>query len=78
MRKYKQAARILPLAMAMLLMLALIGCSLLPTRVTTLQGNNTVKLQQGASAPFSGWLLQDEALVRILEKAENCQGKTVN
>ena len=73
MPTYKQAARILQLVTLTLLMAVLIGCCLLPTEPTTLQGNNTIKLPQGASTPFAGWLLQDEALARILEKAENCQ-----
>ena len=77
MQQFKRAGRILPLSIAMLLMAALIGCSLFRQQpATTLQGNNAVKLPQGASTPYSGWLIQDEALARILEQAEKCQAQT--
>lgn len=60
---------ILRMATLLLLMAALTACS--PTQ-TVLQGNQAVQLRQSESAPFSGWLMQPEALARILEKAERC------
>ena len=72
MPTYKRVVGTLQLVMLMLLMAALTGCCLFRTEQTTLQGNNAVRLPQGASTPFPGWLIQDEALAKILEKAEAC------
>ncbi len=58
------------MAMLMLLMAGLIGCS---QDSHYLRGNQVIRLQQNESAPWQGWLIQDEALARILEKAESCQ-----
>jgi hypothetical protein len=70
--KYNRAGKILQTVTLLLFLIVLTACS--HDRVI-LQGNQAVKLQQGVSAPFSGWLIQDEALARILEKAEACQVK---
>lgn len=67
---FNRAGLILQMMMLMLLMAGLIGCS---HDNHYLQGNQAVKLQQNESAPYSGWLIQDEALARILEQAEACQ-----
>lgn len=76
MPRFRQVGPILRMVTLLLLMLALTSCCLFrKPAIITLQGNQAVKLPQGASAPFSGWLLQDEALARILETAEACQDK---
>ena len=69
----KKAVNKLPLVMLLLSLIVSTGCS--HDRII-LQGNQPAKLQQGDSAPFSGWLLGDEALARILEQAEACQRVT--
>ena len=66
----KQAVNKLPLVMLLLSLIGLTSCS--HDRVI-LQGNQAVRLQQNESAPWPGWLIQDEALARILEQAEACQ-----
>ena len=68
----KKAVHKLPLVMLLLSLTGLIGCS--HDRII-LQGNRVVKLQQNESAPWPGWLIQDEALARILEQAEACQAQ---
>lgn len=69
MRDYNRDGVILLTATLLLFLIALTGCS---HNQIILQGNQAVRLQQNESAPFSGWLIQDEALARILEKAESC------
>jgi hypothetical protein len=69
----KKAARLLPLVMMLLLTIALTACS---QQRVILQGQQAVKLQQNESAPWPGWLIQDETLARILEQAEACQRVT--
>jgi hypothetical protein len=64
------AATTLAIMMLLLLMIGSIGCS---SQRVILQGNRVVKLQQNESAPWPGWLIQDEALARILEQAEACR-----
>ena len=66
----KQAVNKLPLVMMLLLTIALTACS---QQRVILQGQRAVKLQQNESAPWPGWLIQDETLARILEQAEACQ-----
>ena len=66
----KKAVNKLPLVMLLLSAIVLTGCS--HDRII-LQGNQVVKLQQNESAPWPGWLIQDETLARILERAEQCQ-----
>jgi len=68
---FNRAVLTLQMVTLTLLMLVLTGCC--HNKASTLQGNEVKKLQQNESAPFSGWLIQDEALARILEKAEACQ-----
>ena len=68
--KYNRAGLILLTVTLMMSMIGLTGCS---RNQIILQGNQAVPLQQGDSAPFSGWLLGNEALARILEEAERCQ-----
>lgn len=68
--KSNRVARILQAVMLLLCLTALTACS--PDRVI-LQGNQAVLLQQNESAPWQGWLIQPEAIARILEKAEACQ-----
>ena len=70
MRRHNKGAQTLLRVMLLLSLLALTACA--QDRVI-LQGNQAVKLQQNESAPWPGWLIQDEALARILEKAEACQ-----
>jgi hypothetical protein len=70
--KYNKAVLTLQTVTLLLFLIVLTACS--HDRVI-LQGNHAVKLQQNESAPFSGWLIQDEALARILEQAEACQVK---
>lgn len=70
MMPLKRAVHTLPLVMLLLSQIGLTACS--HDRVI-LQGNQAVRLQQNESAPFQGWLIQDEALARILERAEQCQ-----
>jgi hypothetical protein len=71
----KKAARLLPLVMMLLLTIALTACS---QQRVILQGQQAVKLQQNESAPWPGWLIQDETLARILEQAEACQAQKGN
>ena len=66
----KQVVHKLPLVMMLLSLIVSTGCS--HDRII-LQGQQAVKLQQNESAPWPGWLIQDEALARILEQAEACQ-----
>ena len=68
--KYNRAGLTLILVTLLLSMIGLTGCS---RNQIILQGNQAAPLQQGDSAPFSGWLLGNEALARILEEAERCQ-----
>ena len=68
MMKSSKAATILLQVMLLLSMLVLTGCC--HSQTTTLQGNEAKKLQQNELTPFAGWLIRDEALARILEKAE--------
>jgi len=72
MRKFNKGAQISRMVTLLLLISVLTGCSLFKTAPppVTLQSNQAVKLRQNESAPFSGWLLGDEAMARILEKAE--------
>ena len=69
----KQAVNKLPLVMLLLSLIVSTGCS--RDRII-LQGQQAVKLQQNESAPWPGWLIQDETLARILEQAEACQRVT--
>lgn len=66
-----KAARILSAVMLMLSLPGLTGCA--PT--TILCGNRVERLQKNESAPFSGWLMQDEAMAKLLERAEACAPK---
>lgn len=68
--RFNRDGLILQTATLLLFLLALTGCS--QTQVV-LRGNQAIRLQPKESAPFQGWLIQDEALARILEKAEQCQ-----
>lgn len=70
MRDYNRDGVILLTATLLLFLIALTGCS---HSQIILQGNQAVPLQPGDSVPFSGWLLGNEALARILEEAERCQ-----
>jgi hypothetical protein len=70
--KYNRAVLTLQTVTLLLFLIVLTACS---HNMVILQGNHVVKLQQNELAPFSGWLIQDEALARILEKAEACQVK---
>jgi hypothetical protein len=70
--KYNRAVLTLQTVTLLLFLIVLTACS---HDMVILQGNQVVKLQQNELAPFSGWLIQDEALARILEKAEACQVK---
>jgi hypothetical protein len=61
------------LATLMLLTAALTGCSTLrPEPPLTLQGDGVILISSGVSTPYSGWLIREETLARILEKAESC------
>ena len=71
----KQAVNKLPLVMLLLSLIVSTGCS--HDRII-LQGQQAVKLQQNESAPWPGWLIQDETLARILEQAEACQKQKGN
>lgn len=66
----KKAVNKLPLVMLLLSLIGSTGCS---QQRVILQGNQAVKLQQNESAPWPGWLIQDETLARILEQAEACR-----
>jgi hypothetical protein len=70
MMLHSRAVTILTILMLLLSIAGLTGCS---RNQIVLQGNQAVPLQQGDSAPYSGWLLGNEALARILEEAERCQ-----
>ena len=71
----KRAVTTLAILMLLLLMIGSTGCS---SQRVILQGNRVVKLQQNESAPWPGWLIQDETLARILEQAEACQAQKGN
>ena len=71
----KKAVNKLPLVMLLLSLIVSTGCS--RDRII-LQGQQAVKLQQNESAPWPGWLIQDETLARILEQAEACQKQKGN
>lgn len=73
--QYNRAAKISLLATLLLSLIGLTACS---HDQYILQGNQVVRLQQNESAPWQGWLIQDEALARILEKAEACQAQKVD
>ncbi len=61
----RKTAKRLSLAMLMLSLLALTSCA---TSTVYLRGTSeAVKLEAGAAAPHSGWLIQDEALADLLE-----------
>lgn len=68
----KKAVHKLPLVMLLLSLIGSTGCS---QQRVILQGQQAVKLQQNESAPWPGWLIQDETLARILEQAEACQAQ---
>lgn len=70
MRKLNRAGLTSLTAILMLCLAGLTACS---HDNHYLQGNRAVRLQQNESAPYQGWLIQDEALARILEQAEACQ-----
>lgn len=73
MQRYNKGGRILQLVTLLLLTAVLTSCSLLrPAPPLTLQGDGVIMLPQGASTPYSGWLIREETLARILEKAEGC------
>lgn len=66
-----KAGRISWLGILMLFSVVLIGCSV--TRTTVVMPDaKTVKIEQGAPAPYSGWLLTDAAMATLLEMAERC------
>jgi hypothetical protein len=71
----KRAVNKLPLVMLLLSLIVSTGCS--HDRII-LQGNQVIRLQQNESAPWPGWLIQDETLARILEQAEACQKQKGN
>ena len=60
------------MAILTLLLLALTACSL--NRVIVLDEARTIKIEQGEVAPWSGWLLTDEAVVELLE----CCGRSLD
>ena len=68
----KRAVNKLPLVMLLLSLIVSTGFS--HDRII-LQGNQLIRLQQNESAPWPGWLIQDETLARILEQAEACQAQ---
>lgn len=68
----KKAGNKLPLVMLLLSLIVSTGCS--HDRII-LQGQEVIRLQQNESAPWPGWLIQDETLARILEQAEACQAQ---
>lgn len=70
MMRSSRAGQTLMMATLMLFLAGLTGCS---HDNRYLQGNQVIQLQQNESAPYSGWLIQDEAMARILEQAEACQ-----
>ena len=73
---YRMAGKLLQLVMLLLLTGELTGCCLFtPKPPVLLEGSRTAKLQKSESAPFAGWLLQDEVMTRLLEKAEQCKVK---
>lgn len=69
----KKAVNKLPLVMLLLSLIALTACS---QQRVILQGQEVIRLQQNESAPWPGWLIQEETLARILEQAEACQRVT--
>ena len=71
----KKAVNKLPLVMLLLSLIALTACS---QQRVILQGQEVIRLQQNESAPWPGWLIQDETLARILEQAEACQAQKGN
>ena len=71
MTKFNKAVLILRMVTLMLFLAVLTGCW--QTGNHYLSGNKAIKLQQNELAPYQGWLIQDEALARILEAAEQCQ-----
>ena len=52
-------------------LLASTGCAKKPP-VVVLSDSNTLILQAGEPAPWSGWLLSDGAVVDLLEAADRC------
>ena len=71
MQKSKKAAQILLMAMLMLWSSALIGCA--GQKTTVMPESKTAKINQGEAAPYTGWLLTDSAVAKLLEAAERCQ-----
>lgn len=74
MQRFKGVGRLSLLVMLTLSASASTGCSHAPTVI--LDESKVVKLTQNESAPFSGWLLSESAMARLLEVAEGCQEKT--
>lgn len=72
MTRCNRVVQALLLVMLPLFPVALTACSQTPV---VLQGQQAVQLRQNESAPWPGWLIQDETLARILEAAESCRGK---
>ena len=69
MRISTRAARISLTVTSLLLALALmISCATKPPVI--LGESKTAKINQGEPAPFSGWMLTDDAMAKLLELAE--------
>jgi len=62
---------LLSVAILLLCLLLSTGCSQRPLIVVN--EAKTLKLMQGESAPWDGWLLTDGALVTLLEEVKRCQ-----
>lgn len=71
MMTFSRAGLILRMVTMTLFLAVLTGCWQTDNHYLT--GNKAIKLQQSELAPYQGWLIQDEALARILEAAEQCQ-----
>lgn len=71
MQKSNRGVRILLMAMLMLWSSALIGCAAPKTIV--MPESKAVTIKAGEAAPYSGWLLTDSAVAKLLEAAERCQ-----
>lgn len=71
MQRFRKAVRPLIMVTALLSLAALTACSHMPPVI--LAESKATRLLQGASAPYSGWLLTDNATATLLEQAEKCQ-----
>ena len=64
--------RLLRVTCVPLMMLLITSCATAPPVI--LESYKTVKLQKGEAATNPGWIVSDQALTLLLEKAKACSG----